>query len=368
MNPYDSMKGNCNRDVLWPSDNLRFLREFVYCLPQLTPIIGELPQVRIVIDANVALAELIYRLKNRRDPEARTGLHEVIAAGTVIAYAPFALVREVETRIPQIAALKRIPQYRLHEEWIKFRTLLHFYEPEAPVAPLGPEVADPKDLPYRDLWAEIGARGVYSKDAHLPRMGAPLITVDVVIALRDYSRAASVDVGIKIGGVVAIAVGVEFLRAIVAFSVAAGRGFYRLPTAVKVLIVALLTIAVAHPTSRKMIRTRLSAVLKELGEIALPLLTKASTSLSIAQRDKALRWETANTNLPAGKRQTAKTHLRAVCAAAKKPLNLFELERRVLAAGYVSRAKDFRAYLKRILHEDSRFVQVQPGCWVISRF
>ncbi len=367
MKAHDNIEGARNKDVLWPSDNLGILREFVSCLPQFGAIIGELPQFRVVIDANIALAELIFRLKNKRNSNARSSLHEVIAAGTVIAYAPLSLCKEVETKIPKIAGRQNLPRYRLREEWQKFQALLHFYEPEVHVDRLGTEAVDPKDLPYRNLWAEIGARGVYSKDPHLPRMGAPLITIDVVLALRDYSRAASIEVGIKVGGVVIVAAGIELLRGMMVLLSAAGRGLSRLPAAAKVVLAMVAIIAIAHPTSRKMIKTRLQSVFKELGEIALPLLTSVSKNLSVAERDKAIGWEAASKKLPIGKKYPARTHLRALCTATTKPLSLFELERRLLSVGYVTRAKNPRAYLKRILQNDPRFVQIQPGYWVISR-
>ena len=355
------------KEVLLPSDYLAVLREFVLCLPQFDELFGELPQVRVVIDANVVFGELIYRLKNKRNANARSYLHEVIAARTVIAYAPVFICTEVEANIPKVARGQGISENKLREEWQEIKGLLHFYEPQARIDRHRAEIVDPKDLPYCDLWAEIGAQGVCSKDKHISRMGVPIITVDAIIALRGYSRAASVEVGIKVCGVTVVAAGIGLLRGMLVLLFAAGRGFSRLPAAAKLAFASIAAIAVAHPSSRKLIKTWLSSAFKHLGETAIPILTSASKSFSVAERDKALCWEAAGKKLPVGKRHPARTHLRAVCVAAKKPLSLLELERRVLLAGYVTRAKNLRVYLKRILQNDSSFAQVRAGYWVILR-
>ena len=362
-----TIKGSGTNEVLWLSDNLGFLRELTLCLPQFEALFGQLPQIRVVLDANVVLAELIYRLKRKRKAHARTSLHEVISAQTVIAYAPVTLSKEVEANIPLIAIRRGLSQDRLQEEWEEFKALLNFYEPPARDDRLHTEVADPKDLPYCDLSAEVGARGVYSKDRHISRMGVPIITIDVFLALRDYSRAASIEVGIKVGEIAVAAAGIELLRGMLILLSAAARGLSRLPTAAKLAIGAIGVIAVAHPKSRKFMETVLQSAVKQLSEIALPVFAEVSRSLSDAERDRIFGWERASKMLPAGKRYPAKTHLRAVCIATKGPLSLLELERQVLSAGYVTRAKNLRPYLKRILQNDPCFVRVRSQEWAISR-
>ncbi len=367
MDAYQKIEVSMTRDIPWPSDNLGVLREFVRCLPQFDVLFGELPQVRLVIDANVALGELIFRVKNRRQANARSSLHEVIASRTVIAYAPRTLRDEVEAKIPQVASRRGLPEALLREEWQAFKVLLHYYEPQAQVDRRGAEGADPNDLPYRDLWAAVGALGVYSKDRHLPRMGVPVITIDVVIALRDYSRAASIEVGIKVGSVLVAAAGIGLLRGILVLFSKVGRSLSRLPAPAQLAIAAVLVIAVAHPTSRRKLKTWVHSALMLLGETALPVLASASRSLSAAESEKALAWGTVSRQLSVGKRHSAKEVLRAVCIAANRPLSLIELQHRVLSAGYVSRAKNLRAYLRRILRDDANFAQIRPGYWIISR-
>ena len=108
-------------------------------------------------------------------------------------------------------------------------------------------------------------------------MGVPIITIDVFLALRDYSRAASIEVGIKVGEVAVAAAGIELLRGMLILLSAAARGLSRLPTAAKLAIGAIVVIAVAHPKNRKFMKTVLQSAVKQLSEIALPVLAEVST-------------------------------------------------------------------------------------------
>jgi hypothetical protein len=50
----------------------------------------------------------------------------------------------------------------------------------------------------------IGAEAIYSKDTDVVAMDAPVVGAEIILALRDYSRAASVDVSIKMGGTIVV--------------------------------------------------------------------------------------------------------------------------------------------------------------------
>jgi len=54
----------------------------------------------MVMDASAIQGELRWRLRRRAKPAARTGLHEAIEAGVVIAYAPIFLNQEIESTFP----------------------------------------------------------------------------------------------------------------------------------------------------------------------------------------------------------------------------------------------------------------------------
>src|SRR6266404_624539 len=110
--PYQQ-HGNASRErksnYRIPSDQLRHLRELVSAWPLLAQTFGEILQLRVVIDANVAFEPLIWRLRRRRDLGARTGLHEAIDSGVVIAFAPQALQQEVLQHISEFAEDAKVP-------------------------------------------------------------------------------------------------------------------------------------------------------------------------------------------------------------------------------------------------------------------
>src|SRR3989344_1810025 len=110
--------------ILVPSDHLARLREFLITIPYLMELFGVLPQLRFVIDSNIIIHDLIWLIKHRQNPSARTGLQEVIASETIIAFAPNWLRTEIEKHIPIIAAEQHIPVYRLQEEWLSYQKYL----------------------------------------------------------------------------------------------------------------------------------------------------------------------------------------------------------------------------------------------------
>src|SRR5258708_27593078 len=81
-------EGNLELETLFRSDTLRELREFLLKVPAFRPLLETLIQIRLIIDANIIQGELRWRLARRQKPHARTGLHEAIVAGVVVAFAP----------------------------------------------------------------------------------------------------------------------------------------------------------------------------------------------------------------------------------------------------------------------------------------
>ena len=84
-----------------PSDVLA-ARDFLQTHPSLQVVLP-LFQISLILDANVIIAELIWLARTRRDPTARTALQEVIAARTVLPFAPRYLDHEVQGKIPEVS-------------------------------------------------------------------------------------------------------------------------------------------------------------------------------------------------------------------------------------------------------------------------
>ena len=67
--------------------------------------------------------------------------------------------------------------------------------------------------------------------------------------------------------------------------------------------------------------------------------------------------------LPRARKRSALTHARAICLLHRKPISCAEIETQMKAEGYVSNARDFPAYLTRILRESAQFNEDAHGRW-----
>src|SRR6266404_660 len=86
-----------------PSDALRGVLNLRDEHPFLRPLLTDLMQIVLVLDASAVQGELRWRLGSRAKPTAKTSLHEAIDSGVVIAFAPIFLKREIEKYLPLIA-------------------------------------------------------------------------------------------------------------------------------------------------------------------------------------------------------------------------------------------------------------------------
>ena len=346
------------------SDVLADLRPLLAVNPVFASII-QLYRVRLVIDANVILSDLRW-LARRRNPEARTTLQEVIAAGTVVAFAPSTLGSEIEEHLPRIAREGRVDLGRLQSEWLSYQQLIHFRSPVEGALPSW--VQDPDDLPYLFLRMEIGAEAIYTNDSDIAAMGAPVVGTDVVVALKEYSRATSVEVTIKLGGTAVMFAGstavvqvFKALRQIV-------DGFGRLPRTAKVMVGLALLGVLAHPRGRAFLAqtamwfsSRARAALDALG----PLFAQATLHASESQQKANTALERVRPALPAAGQWPARVHALRVCLEATAPLPLEEVARRVLEDGYVTRSNDFPTYLRRVLRARPEFHETPAGFWAV---
>ena len=83
-------KGNIKSDPLYN------LRQIINKIKPLKQLIGDIVQFCLVIDTNYILGDLIWLIKKRKNPEAKTEVQECILAGTFIVYATKTVIKEVE--------------------------------------------------------------------------------------------------------------------------------------------------------------------------------------------------------------------------------------------------------------------------------
>ena len=349
------------------SDALAAIRELVTRLPALTPIFGYVPRVRVVIDANVVLDELGYLVASRRNAAARTALQELVASGTVVLYAPPTIINEVERHLAKIACRRGVDVGRLQVAWAADRTALHIFEPDLLPPRIHGQVADPNDLPYVSLQAQLGARAVFSNDRHLVRMGAGVVRFDAFLSLREYARAASVELTIKFGAGLAVAATVGSLLALTKLVSVFVRASSRLPREVQAVVAISVAALLLHPKGRAATIDRLqsfSRLLEPLRDTVGSVALRASDEFTAAQRVAAKSLQEAERQLPAPKRWTVRARARAVCAAAAEPLSIEAIEACMRSDGYTPSTKSARAYLLRVLRRDARLTEIAPGRWV----
>src|SRR6267378_1431991 len=105
------------------SDTLPQLRRLVEKLPALREFFGDVLEVILVLDACCVQGELRWRVGARKNPAARTYLHEAMVSGVVVAFAPFFLEVEIQKYIPKIAEDEGVLVDRVQEEWKEFKVL-----------------------------------------------------------------------------------------------------------------------------------------------------------------------------------------------------------------------------------------------------
>lgn len=344
------------------SDSLLHLRGAAEALLALSPMFRPLLQIRLVLDANIVQEELRWRLRRRVLPGARTALHEAIAAGVVVPFAPEFLETEIREHAAEIADQTDTSVADVFREWQKFRKLLHLY---TPALDRRTAAVDPDDLPYVHTCLELGASAVYSRDPHLRQMGVPVVWVQIDTALRDYARAAAIRVTVAISANFAAGVGVATAMAAYEMLKAALQALRRLPLVVQLAIALATVVAILHPRSRAALAEAWNR-LRNGVNVALPIVSALTAQWAEANQKEQIALNTVHGVLPPQRKRSALSHARTVCALAKQPLPLAELERRIRAEGYISRSHAFAGYLRKIIRASGQFVEVKRDVWALA--
>jgi hypothetical protein len=215
----------------------------------------------------------------------------------------------------------------------------------------------------------LGAHAVYSRDPHLRRMNVPVIWVQLDLTVRDYARANAVCLTINFGTSYSVMLGFVAFMGFAKASQACLRALKRLPTGVKVIIAAGVLLAIVHPKLRAKMANAFQSIRSHLDDLK-PLLGEALGNLMIqsALADRTAKSTGAEIRaiLPPTRKLPAVVRARAICLLSKEPLSLQEIEKRMRKEGYATKSKNFRAYLRRVLQKDQRFVEVSAGYWTIK--
>jgi len=350
---------------LFHSDRLPQFLAFVETLPVLRDLMPHPIQVRLVADANRIHAELRWRLRRRRHPDHRSAIHEAIEAGVAMFLAPEYVKQEIEKYYGAIAADTGSTVVEVQREWNHFQRYVGFYSPRQRPSPTK-TYADIKDFPYLATWREVDAQAIYTEDPHLAAMGAAVVSVFIDTQLRDYARASTVQVAVRIGSSLSVFVGWECLRGLYRLLAQLVRTFRLLPPEAQIVLASAGAIALLHPKTRTGLQKgwnslKSSTAFRTLCEICLEFGAQAA----VAEEKADFNLERLQAVLPARQKRPLIQHARSVCIAAHSALTLEELERRILRGGYESRSRTFRQYLRRVLSSDELFVEVKPGRWAV---
>jgi hypothetical protein len=302
-------------------------------------------------------------LKSRRKPDVRTALHEVLACGVLVAYAPHFLEDEIREHAPRLARETHTTLADVHREWAEFREHLCFYTARTK-AKIDIRNTDPDDVAYIDTMEEIAARAIYTRDRDFLRTTTPVILVAIDTTLQQYARASTVRIGIVIGSSVSVAFGLEALLALGRLLARLVQAARRLPPAAQVLIFGAIAAAVVHPKSRAKLLQLRDSLNKSLNPAMWEAIVEGMHQFVEATSMAEESYQAVQEILPPSRRSPLLFHARSVCLAARRPLVLNEIMSRVIAGGYKPRSTRPHPYLLRKLRSDDRFLETEGG-WII---
>jgi hypothetical protein len=352
-----------------PCDDLRRVSELSLHWQPLFRLLEILPQLRLVIDTNAVLEELMFLVRSWKNPAARTNLQEAIDSGP-------------SRRSPRLNSGRRspgtsrvspwsgkYPEEALARAWRQYESRITYVD-VGPVSDAGAgEVADPDDLPFVYLYREINADAVLTRDRHIRAMGARSVKLEALIHVREYARAKAPEVTLRAGAVVVTVPVAVVGQALWGLSKAAVRKFSGLPPWVQLALLGGALAVGINPRSRRAILNSVStlvAKLKEPGAALSRALGTLADEFYRAQREVDSREILLSNSIPRARMGPLKVVARSVCLQAGVPLTAEELMRGVLRAGYESRSSRPKYYLVRVLRQDEQFVCRPDGCWTVQ--
>lgn len=355
---------------LFRSDTFKNLYELIQAIPGLAALLQKVIRIEIVIDANVVLAEIRFRLKQRRNPDARSDLGEAIDSGIVIVIAPHYLISEIDD-----AHLSRIlygtgkTLVDARREWDGLRPKIRLYKPVSEGDP-AIRAVDPDDVPYVVTCEETGAHAINSRDKHLKRMGAPVVSGIPDRALRDCARSGAVVLGITVSSGFALTVTYASFRGVWLLLEKAFEGFCSLPTWAKILIAGGVVAIVVQPQFRAGAAEKWNR-LRDSFVSAAPDLLDVLGQIAAAYQEADLQAAHSKAELqallPPPRSKTLIQHARAVCLREEGPLPLQEILRRMKLDGYLTSSRRSRADLREELLASGQFVETENGDWLMSK-
>lgn len=350
------------------SDGLPEIREWLDSFPEMARHMRRPESARLVLDANIAIRDVRWMVKTRKNSDARSALQEVIASGTIVAFAPSFLNDEVEARLADVAAREEIPLHLLMAAWMEYRQSIRFYEVARPTSAIVVDGRDSKDTPYIEVYTQLAADAILTEDPHLANMGARTIKLGIVLSMRDYARAASIELTLKWHGIALVTLGVAMfgeLAKVVRSGIEASK---RMPRELQVVIALAVLCALLHKPTRDLLLGALEkgwdALVKTAG-VSLPVLHQLMIETRSANAKANSSWKLAG--LQKQSRQVPlKTQALAICVAAGSAISTRRIVEELGRLGVSTKAKSFNAYLRRVLRGHPRLREISANVWIVT--
>lgn len=248
------------------SDKLKELRRVIQSCEDLNNLLEGAAHFSLVVDSNIIIGDILWFVAERRFAGAKTQLMEIIEAGTVKVFVPPSLLAEVEEKIPLIAKEKKLDEDDMYGYWEIYKTKLVVQEPDANCVENLRNGIDPDDADFVALEKTISANGIFSKDKHIGIMGGNQISIQCIGHLRNYSRAKSIELNIKVNGVMFVKVSVVVIRGLSVKIKNLINGISTAPEWLKMALIAGGLLVVLYPNARENLVCGLRAMLASVTE------------------------------------------------------------------------------------------------------
>jgi predicted nucleic acid-binding protein len=302
------------------SDSLRPLYELCKTYPALSKLFDMQLQIRLVLDTNVVIDELLFVTSKRRNESARTALREAMDSGVILMIAPTKMHEEVDKHIPRLARERSLPEAKFREAWQDLRTRIEFREVK--INPLQREnVRDQDDIEFVTLYKKSGADAVLTRDLDIPAMGAKSVGPEVLPSVRDYARAKSPEVSLRIGNALIIGVPIAALAALAKLLLVVWRTIRSLSPELQFLLLTGAILAALHPRSRKALRDGFSSLgsgLKTSTGVFAQVVGELSLEVQAAQLEVKAKQTVVENLIPTSQPSAVETN--ATRTRRKKPL------------------------------------------------
>jgi len=150
----------------------------------------------------------------------------------------------------------------MRAEWNSYKTHIKLAEPEWELVANPAYRVDHFDAEFATLEQSIAADGVITKDKHLSQMGANVVSPQCIVHLRNYSRAAAIELNIRMHGLGAAYISAAAFQAAIRSISALSKSIRSAPDWVKcALLIGVLMVAL-NPRSRARLSQILSRAVK----------------------------------------------------------------------------------------------------------